>query len=137
MKSKLIKTLLPTLFGVLTVLGILLLIQVILHPGNVSITPDKGFFSLFVPIVTLIALLIQFTLTLPFWKKFKTQKKVWGLKLVPFTIILSLFSGLIFGWVFWETNLGIKEWIVVSLTGIFAFAIYWTINLLTLKQLDR
>ena len=97
MKSKLIKTLLPTLFGVLTVLGILLLIQVILHPGNISIIPDKGFFSLFVPIVTFIALLIQFTLTLPFWKKFKTQKKVWGLKLVPFTIILSVFSGLIFG----------------------------------------
>lgn len=137
MKTKIIETILPTLFGILTVLGILVLFNIIVHNGDAFNSPDNGFFKLFVPITTIIALIIQFTLTLPFWKKFKSQKKVWGLTLFQFTALLCLISGLTFGLVFWETNLGINELLSVSLTGIVAFTVYWAINLFTLKQIDR
>lgn len=137
MKTKIIKTILPTIFGILTVLGILAAFNLIVHNGDAFNSPDNGFFKLFVPIATIIALTIQFTLTLPFWKKFKTQKKVWGMTLFQFTALLCIISGLAFGLVFWETNFGINELILVSLTGVVAFTVYWTVNLLTLKQLDR
>ncbi len=137
MKAKIIRTIFPTIFGVLTVLGILVLFNIIVHYGDAFNSPDNGFFKLFVPIATIIALTIQFTLTLPFWKKFKSDKKVWGLTLFQFTTLLCILSGLTFGFVFWEPNFGINELILVSITGIIAFSVYWTVNLFTLKQIDR
>jgi len=137
MKTKIIETILPTTLGILTVLGLLVVFNLIVHNGDAFTSPDNGFFKLFVPIVTIIALSIQFTLTLPFWRKFKSQKKVWGLTIVQFTGLLCLISGLTFGLVFWESNFGIKELFLVSLTGIVSFTLYWTVNLLTLKQLDK
>jgi len=137
MKTKIIETILPTTLGILTVLGLLVVFNLIVHNGDAFTSPDNGFFKLFVPIVTIIALTIQFTLTLPFWRKFKSQKKVWGLTIVQFTGLLCLISGLTFGLVFWESNFGIKELFLVSLTGIVSFTLYWTVNLLTLKQLDK
>jgi len=137
MKTKIIETILPTTLGILTVLGLLVVFNLIVHNGDAFTSPDNGFFKLFVPIVTIIALTIQFTLTLPFWRKFKSQKKVWGLTIVQFTGLLCLISGLTFGLVFWEPNFGIKELLLVSLTGIVSFTLYWTVNLLTLKKIDR
>lgn len=137
MKTKIIETILPTTLGILTVLGLLVVFNLIAHNGDAFNSPDNGFFKLFVPIATIIALTIQFTLTLPFWKKFKSQKKVWRLTLVQFTGLLCLISGLTFGLVFWEASFGISELILVSLTGIIAFTVYWTVNLLTLRQLDK
>jgi len=137
MKTKIIETILPTTLGILTVLGLLVVFNLIVHNGDAFTSPDNGFFKLFVPIVTIIALTIQFTLTLPFWRKFKSQKKVWGLTIVQFTGLLCLISGLTFGLVFCEPNFGIKELLLVSLTGIVSFTLYWTVNLLTLKKIDR
>lgn len=137
MKTKIIETILPTTLGILTVLVLLAMFNIIINNGDAFNSPDNGFFKLFVPIATIILLTIQFTLTLPFWKKFNTQKKVWGVTLVQFTGLLCLISGLTFGLVFWETNFGISELILVSLTGIIAFSVYWTVNLLTLNQIDR
>ncbi len=137
MKAKIVKTILPTVFGILTVLGLLVIFNLIVHNGDVFTTSDNGFFKYFVPITTIIAMIIQSTLTLPFWKKFKTQEKIWNLTLVKFTGLLCIVSGLIFGFIFWERNFGTNELIMISLTGIIAFTVYWTVNLLTLRQLDR
>ncbi|HPU23276.1 MAG TPA: hypothetical protein PL149_03860 [Candidatus Kapabacteria bacterium] len=137
MKTKIIETILPTTLGILTVLGLLVVFNIIVHNGDAFNSPDNVFFKLFVPTATIIALTIQFTLTIPFWKKFKTQKKVLGLTLFQFTALLCIISGLTFGLVFWETSFGISELILVSLTGIVAFTVYWTVNLLTLRQLDK
>jgi len=137
MKTKIIETILPTILGILTVLGLLVVFNLIVHNGDAFNSPDNGFFKLFVPIATIIALTIQFTLTLPFWKKFKFKKKVWGLTLVQFTGMLCLISGLIFGLVFWEPSFGINEFFLVFLTGIVAFTVYWTVNLFTLKQINK
>jgi hypothetical protein len=137
MKSKFIETILPTTLGILTVFGLLVVFNLIVHNGDAFNSPENGFYKLFLPIVTFIALTIQITLALPLWKKIKSHKKVLGLTLFQFTALLCIISGLTFGLVFWETNLGIQELIFVSLTGIIAFSAYWTVNFLTLKLLDR
>ncbi len=137
MKNKIIKTILPSITGVLIVLVFLILYTIIFHKEGISHYNDNGFFKYFVPAATIIAILIQFILVLPFWKRFKIQKKIWGLTLFRFTGILCIISGPAFGLVFWETNLGINELIKVSLTGIIAFTVYWASNLLTLRWLDR
>ncbi len=132
-KKQILETILPTIFGILAVLILLAVFNLILHGRNVLSSPDNGFLKLFVPVVTIFALIIQLTLTVPFWKKFQNRKKVLGLTLIPFTALLSLVSGVIFGLVFWERTYGTDELLLVSLTGIFAFAVYWTVNLLTLQ----
>jgi hypothetical protein len=137
MKAIIIKTILPTVFGILVVLGLLIIFNLVVYHGDALTKPDNGFFKYFVPIATIIAMMIQVTLTLPFWKKFKARGKIWGLTLVRFTGFLCIGSGLIFGFVFWERSYGINEWIMVTLTGIIAFTVYWAINLLTMKQLDK
>ena len=137
MINKIIGTILPTILGILTVLGLLVVFNLIVHNGDVFNSPDNGFFKIFVPIATVIALTTQFTLTFHFWNKFKSKKKVWGLTLFQFTALVCIISGLIFGLVFWEPNFGIKDLFLVSLTGIVAFTVYWTVNLLTLKKIDR
>ena len=137
MKTKIIKTILPTIVGIFTVLVLLAIFNLIVYNGDAFNQPDDGFFNYFVPFVTIIAMLIQFTLTLPFREKFKSRNKVWGLTLIQFTGLISIVAGLAFGLVFWETNLGIIELIGVTITGIIAFAVYFTSNLLTLKQLDK
>lgn len=137
MKPKIIKTILPTILGILTVLAILVLVNIIFHNGDGFSAPDNGFFTLFVPITTIIALIIQFSLALPFWNKFKSRKKVWGLTLFQFTALVCILSGLTFGLLFWERNFGLSELIYLSLTGIIAFTVYWSINLLTLKRIER
>lgn len=137
MKTQIIKTILPTLFGILSVLGLLIIFNIIFHNGDAFTKPDNGFFKFFVPIFVILAILIQFTLTLPIWKKFKSQNKILGFTLIKFTGLICIASGLAFSFVFWERDLGINELILLSLTGIIAFTVYWTVNLSTLRRLDR
>ncbi len=132
-----IRNIYPTVLGIFTVLLLLVMFNLIVHNGDAFNAPDNGFFTLLVPVTTIIALIIQFTLTLPFWENFKSRKKVWGLTLFQFTILLCIVSGLAFGLVFWERSFGLNELVFVSLTGIIAFSVYWTINLLILRQIDR
>lgn len=135
MKVKLIQALLPPILGILSVLGLLILFNIIIHNGDVFTRPDKGFVRYFIPIAIIMAVIIQITITIPFLEMFKTRKKIWGLTIFSFTVLLCFISGLIFGFVFWDRDYGIIEIFSISLTGIIAFAIYWTTNLLTLKQL--
>lgn len=137
MKASIATILIPVISGILAVLVILFLFNLIVYGGDILKLPDNGFLTLFVPITTLFALAVQYLLTIPFWKKFKIRTKILGLNLIQFTGLLSIISGAIFGLVFWERNFGPKELILVSLTGIVAFTIYWTVNLLILKHLDR
>ncbi len=137
MRKRIMETVLPTIFGIFAVVGLLVIFNLIVHNGNAFTSPDNGFFKFFVPLTTIIALSIQFILVHPFWKKFKSQKKVWGLTLFQFTAIHCIISGLIFGLVFWEISFGIKEIISLSITGIISFAVYWTVNLLTLNWINK
>jgi hypothetical protein len=137
MKAKIIKTFVPTLAGIIMVLSILILINVLISGGSVFRTPDNGFFKIFVPIATLIALVIQLLITLPVWERFRSGKKIVGLSLFPFTVIIIVISGLAFGYVFWEPIAGYKELMGISITGIGAFAVYWSVNILLLYKIDK
>lgn len=137
MKSKIVKTFVPSILGVFTVLCLLVLFNIIFHNADAFSSNENGFFTLFLPIVTIISILIQFVLVIPFWKKFKTKNKIWGMTIVQFTAIICTFSGLIFGLLFWETHLGIRELVLASLTGVIAFSVYCTVNFLTLMQIDK
>lgn len=135
--EKIIKSTLPVIIGILTVLALLVIYNIIVYNGDALNQPDDGFFKYFVPFAIIIAILIQITLTLPFWEKFKSRVKVIGLTIVPFTGLISIVGGLAFGLVFWEPNLGSNELIAVTIDGIIAFAVYWSSNLLTLKLLEK
>jgi hypothetical protein len=137
MKARILKTVIPVLAGIGMVLGILILLNVLISGGSVFRTPDNGFFSIFVPVSTLIAIVIQLLITLPVWTRFRSGKKIAGLSLFPFTVIIIVISGLAFGYVFWEPIAGYKELMGISLTGIGAFAVYWSINILLLYKIDK
>lgn len=128
-------TIFPVIAGVASVLLVLLIINLLFHSGDVFRHPDNGFLLTFVPFTLFMAFFIQYLLVLPIRKRFLVQKKVWNLTLFQFTALLCVFSGIIFGWVFWERSLGLTEWFWVSLTGLLAFALYWTVNLLIMKHL--
>ncbi len=137
MKTKIMETLFPTVSGITAVLLLLALYNLILHRTDAFSYPDRDFFNLVVPAATLIALIVQYTLTLPLWKRFQLGQKVLGMTLVEFTTVLCLFSGMFFGLVFWDSGDGIPELIFIMLTGVVAFAVYWTVNLLILKWLIK
>jgi len=140
MKAKIINSIIPPIFGILTILAILIIAASLYNSQtslNYLINSDLYFYIFFVPAVAIIAIIIQFALTLPILKRFKNNKKVLGLKLIPFTIIITIIAGLAFGFFTWETPLGITELLYCALTGIIAFAVYWTINLLTVRFFDR
>jgi hypothetical protein len=137
MKSKLLKIVLPTIVGVISVLGILFIFNIIFENESVIHSHDRKFYILFLPVTTICALIIQYLLALRLWDRFIKQQRVLGMNLFQFTSLLIIICGLIFGFTFWERSCGFDELIWVSLTGVFAFAIYWTCNLIILKQLER
>lgn len=137
MKTKIVLTILPTIIGILAVLAVLFIISFFIQNRYVIESNDKKFFALFVPGITSCALIVQYLLTLPIWKKFKIKGNVLGMNLLQFTCLISLIGGLIFGFIFWERSLGNDELVWCTLTGFGAFAIYWTSNLIILKRLDR
>lgn len=137
MKKTVLKTFLPTLSGIITVLFILIVINVIFFNATAFKTPDYGFFKTFVPITTTLALAIQFFITLPVWKQFVKKGMFIGMKLIPFTMLVILIFGVTFGFVFWERNYGLRELVATTLTGIVAFTIYWFINITFLRFLEK
>lgn len=137
MKPVIVKTILPPILGILTVLGLLFIVNLILYNGVYMRPRDYEFFAYFVPLATIAAVLIQYDLTLPIWEKFKIQDKVYGLKLIQIAGLVSIIAGLVFGILFWEKSSGIYELFILILTGVIAFTVYWIVNLLTLKKLDK
>lgn len=137
MKSKTMRTILPSIFGILAVLVTLATFNLMVHNGDAFGNPDLDFLLLFVPTTTIIALTFQFFITLPLWEKLKLQKKVWGLSCFQFSTVLCLLFGVVFGLVFGETSLGFVELAIVSITGFITFAVYWSVNLWTLKKLEN
>jgi hypothetical protein len=137
MKIKILYTTLPVLGGILVVLGLLFLIKLMIYGGKLYYPKDIHFFTYVLPLAICVALVIQYYLTLPIWEKFKSQKNILGLTLFWYTVAISLISGLAFGFVFWDRCFGIGDLISTTLTGVIAFAVYWTINLILLKLIDN
>ncbi|WP_018615976.1 hypothetical protein [Segetibacter koreensis] len=143
MNFKLLKIFLPTLTSFIGLVGIF----------NFEDKYHK-FFSIAAPnsdpgpqidIPLLIVLTIPFTLALifealavlPFWTKIKENRRVFGLKLWQIIALISLSLGLLVGVVTLYKE-GFKKEVIISCLMITAtFAIYWSINFLTLTFIDR
>ena len=111
MKTKIIRIILPTTLGIVTVLGLLVIFNLLVHNGDAFNSFDNNFFKLFVPIATIIALIIQFALTLPFWKNLNLGKN-YGIdtfsiyRTTMYTIRFNFWIGI------WERDLGYNELIL-------------------------
>lgn len=137
MKGIIVKTILPVFTGIIVSLLLLALVNFLIQPKfsiDFSREGDRVFFVYLLPFAALCALLIQFFIALPVWNSFQQRKRVWGLTLAPFTTLVILLGGVLFGLVFWERDYGITEFFAVAASGIIAFGVYWTINILTLSR---
>jgi len=137
MKTKIATILLPVIIGIIVVLGLLYIFNLILFNRVEMLSGDLKFFSLFVPVVFVCASIIQYLLTNRFRAKFNKEKRVFGMNLYQFICLISIIGGLLFGFIFWERGDGIKELILVSVTGFFSFIIYWSSNIFVLNRLER
>ena len=135
--TKLLKTFIPTILGILTIWGIFK-IEDFIHikqfgpHENVHIDSD----ILFIFPLVIIALIIQFFLTLPIWAIFKNNRKIINLTLIQFFTLVRIIGGLFWGFIFWTRQFGIRDFIVSISIGTILIGIYWAVNLLTLNQLD-
>jgi Kef-type K+ transport system membrane component KefB len=136
--TKIFKTIIPVILSILTIYG-LLEIEAVLRAGKLGIETDLHFDSGFqlVLILTMIAILIQTAFTLPTWNYFRKAKKFLKLTLRQFFTILCVILGISFGFLFWARNLGIQDFFIACLIGFVLSAIYWTVNLVTLNQLEK
>ena len=75
MKSKIAEVIIAPFSGILAVIFLLLTYNIIVYRGDIFSQPDDGFLTIFVPVATVIAILIQKFLAVPVWKKFKSHKK--------------------------------------------------------------
>jgi hypothetical protein len=140
MKTKIIRSLIPPLLGIITEFA-LLIIDAMVSNNRVSlfglITSDTSLYLYFLPAVYLIAVIIQFTLVFYFWKRYINSRKVWGLTIVQFILVLSVIGGFVFGYLFWEPQFGFRDLLKGSFYCGAAFLVYWAVNLTTLYLIDR
>ena len=136
-KKTVFKIVLPTVLGVFAVLGLLALFNLAFHSGDAFTKPDNGFFAYFVPATIAAGFLFQGLLVLPTWNKFRVQGHIAGVPLVHFIGMVCLVFALLFGWLFWERDLGLTEFVQVAILGGVAMLIYLVVNLKALKVLVR
>ncbi|KAB2869500.1 MAG: hypothetical protein F9K37_07905 [Bacteroidales bacterium] len=136
MKKIIAKTTIPVMIGIFNVLFLLVVIKFAIYGELSFVAKDADLLKYFLPISFFGAVIVQYYIVLPIWKRFAKNNKVVGLSIIPFTALVSLIGGLVFAYLFWERNLGIGELLAVFLTGLIAFTIYWSSNLVLLKKLD-
>ncbi|HOZ15143.1 MAG TPA: hypothetical protein PLH91_10120 [Tenuifilaceae bacterium] len=136
MKKIIAKTTIPVLIGIFNVLFLLFVVDYAIYGNLDFLTKDMVLLKFFLPISIAGAVIVQYIIVLPVWKRFAENNKVIGLTIIPFTTLVCLLGGIVFTYLFWERDLGIGELLAVFLTGQIAFAIYWSSNLMLLKRLD-
>lgn len=133
MQIKIMKTVIPVISGGLFVLGLLILLAFIRNEHVGFLWSD---FLLFGGLAV-IAMIIQITLALPIWEKYRIKNIFLRLDIFSFTGIISLIGGIVFGIIFWDPMFGIKDLVTGSLYCIIAFIVYWTVNIYVLKLIGR
>jgi len=137
MKKIITKTTIPVIIGIFNVLILLVVVKFAIYGELNFVAKDANLLKYFLPISIVGAIIVQHLIVLPLWKRFAEKNKVIGLSIIPFTSLACLLGGIAFAFLFWERNLGIGELLAVFLTGLIAFIIYWSSNLMLLKHLDR
>ena len=145
MTSKILKIFLPTTIAFIAFVGLLKLEDIFhnqLFPTNQDI--DNGAaesLSNFLLVIALIlpyifCLLAQKLIVIPFWTKIKIRKTSFGLRLwqiltlsIIFVFVITFLYGLL-------ADYTIKLLLVDCIVFTLMFAVYWTINFLTLEMID-
>lgn len=136
MKKVIAKTIAPVLIGIFNVLFLLFIVDYAIYGNLDFLTKDFELLRYFLPISIVGAVIVQYFIVLPIWNRFAKNNKVIGLSIIPFTTLVCLLGGIVFAYVFWERDLGLGELLAVFLTGLIAFTIYWSSNLILIKKLD-
>ena len=136
MKKIIAKTTFPVLIGIFNVLILLFIVDYAIYGNLDFLTKDIVLLKYFLPISIAGAVIVQYFIVLPVWKRFAENNKVIGITIIPFTTLVCLLGGIVFAYLFWERDLGKGELLAVFLTGLIAFTIYWSSNLVLLKRLD-
>ncbi len=137
MKKIITKTTIPVMIGIFNVLFLLVVVKFAIYGELNFVAKDANLLKYFLPISIVGAVTVQYYIVLPIWKRFAKNNKVIGLSIIPFTTLVCLLGGIAFAFLFWERDLGIGELLAVFLTGLIAFIIYWSSNIMLLKHLDR
>lgn len=125
MKSKILKTVVPTLLGILSIIGVIEL-QEVIH-NHYEPNADSGhvgnelLYILFIPL-GLIALFFQSSIVLPIWNKSKKGSRVFRMTIFQLAVLFCLISGLSFGLLFWTPVFGISDLLLGALIGIMVAA---------------
>ncbi len=136
MKKIIAKTTIPVLIGIFNILFLLFIVDYTIYGNLDFMTKDMVLLKYFLPISIVGGAIVQYYIVLPIWKRFAESSKVNGLSIIPFTSLVCLLGGIVFAYVFWERDLGYGELLAVFLTGLIAFVIYWSSNLILLKYID-
>lgn len=136
MKKVIAKTTVPVIIGIFNVLFLLVVIKFAIYGELSFVAKDADLLKYFLPISIVGAVIVQYFIVMPIWKRFAENNKIIGLSIIPFTALVCLLGGIVFAYVFWERDLGLGELLAVFLTGLIAFTIYWSSNLILLKKLD-
>lgn len=136
MKKIITKTTIPVMVGIFNVLFLLVVVKFAIYGELNFVAKDANLLKYFLPTSITGAVIVQYFIVLPIWKKFAENNKVIGITIIPFTALVCLVGGIVFAYLFWERDLGQVELLAVFLTGLIAFTIYWSSNLVLLKKLD-
>jgi hypothetical protein len=135
---KLLQIFIPTLLSILAIWG-LLTIQEFLHNQfsgpDVDVHIDNDL--IFVLPLTFIALIFQILLVLPIWYKFQANQKLFNLTLNQFVLLVCVLGAILFGFLFWAPQFGIRDLLMSILIGFVSMGTYWVVNLLTLNNLPK
>ncbi len=139
----LLKVLLPTVVGYFAMF-IPLKIEEWVHLKFVGEYEDMNpiiydYFGLMLNAILMIAVMmvVQATLVLPLWNKFKQTKNVFGLRGFYFMTLVCIACGFLLGYLLWETKFGGSDLLKGSAFMILVWIAYWTANLLTLKYVEQ
>ncbi len=138
MKKRMLKSTIPVILAIMEVVILLAIANYIIDPNaflNISKCENQQFFFVIIPIVAVLGILVQFFIAIPLWNRFRVEKKVIGINLFQFILLITLIGGLVFGFLFWERDYGIIEFWLVTATGVSAIGVYWVANALVMSRL--
>ncbi len=131
MEKVFFKTFLPVIAGFTSVLSVIMIIKT--FSSNSEINIYDSFFTLFIPTLLVIALLIQYFVVLPLFKKVNdkinnNRKIIFGI-IVPISIVMGLLSAIFFK----EENTGSAGFFNLFFFSFFCFLIYIFVDLFFVK----
>ena len=140
---KFFKLLFPVITGILVILGILkvddLIKDMIAANFNFN-TSDMGnivFYYVLIPVALLLALLIHWMFILPIIRKLDVKPTFWRLRLMHYTILISLIAAAVVGYIFWRKTESINEVVLAVITSFILFFLYFIITILLSKGIDH